>query len=968
MPKNIRVYELAREMGMTNAEVLDLCVSLGIGVKSHSSGMVEAQADRARRKADREGLRREVQPEEAVEEKPAKATGAKAKATGAKAKATGAKAKATGAKPPEAQPAGTEPAQDEPTGGGAAAATEAPVVAEPSQPVEPVESVESVESVEPAVAEPVPGPAAAAEAVPAVAEHEPAVAEEVTPAVVEPETEPAPESVAPKRVFTSTGSSVPPRKVAEPEPAVAQPSIEPTPRDDGPTVPDLAARVVDPGAALVPPPGSTPPLSASGKPIPPPPVSSSGKPIPPPPGQGGRREPAPTGPAPGRRTGPPPVGRRPPMGGGPRESVPGAGGGPGGGPGGRPGGGPGGRRPPRRRGRRRRSREELQPMDVPAYTPDDAAVPDGEVVLERSCTAQDLGPRLNRTAADVVRFLMQQGEMITATQSLSDDMIELFAAELGVEIRMVDPGEEQEVELLKLLDVVDDMEDDEAPIRPPIVTVMGHVDHGKTKLLDRIRSTNVVDEEAGGITQHIGAYQAEHDGRSLTFIDTPGHEAFTAMRARGADSTDIVVLVVAADDGVMPQTIEALNHARAAEVPIIVALNKIDRENADPQKVLSQLAEHDLVPEAWGGDTIVVEVSALQNLGVDDLLDNLNVVAEIEDLRADPDGRSQGVVLESFLDVGRGPVATVLVQRGTLKVGDPLVAGAAWGRVRALVNADGEQVKSAGPSMPVQVLGLSDVADAGEGFVVAPSEKIAGRVADKRGHWRRQANIGRDAHALSGGARLEDIFTQIQKGETATLNLIVKADVNGSLEAVTESLRKLEREDVKLAFVHRAVGRITENDIQLAATSNATIIGFNVRPERKARELAVIENVEIRSYEIIYKLIEDIEAAMLGLLAPEFEEVVTGDAEVREIFSVPRIGRIAGCHVTNGTITRGSKVRFLRDGTIIWKGEISSLRRFKEDVREVQSGFECGIGLSDYQDLKEGDVIETFEDREIPRT
>ena len=607
-------------------------------------------------------------------------------------------------------------------------------------------------------------------------------------------------------------------------------------------------------------------------------------------------------------------------------------------------------------------------MDVHAYTPDDASVPEGEVVVDRASTAQDLGPKLNRTAADVVRFLMQQGEMVTATQSLSDDMIELFAAELGAEIRMVDPGEEQEVEILKLLDVVDDLDDDDAPLRPPIVTVMGHVDHGKTKLLDQIRSANVVDDEAGGITQHIGAYQAEHGGRSLTFIDTPGHEAFTAMRARGADSTDIVVLVVAADDGVMPQTVEALDHARAAGVPIIVALNKIDRENADPQKVLGQLAEHDLVPESWGGDTVVVEVSALQNLGVDDLLDNLNVVAEIEDLRADPNGRSQGVVLESFLDVGRGPVATVLVQRGTLKVGDPLVAGAAWGRVRALVDANGEQVRSAGPSMPVQVLGLSDVADAGEGFVVAPNEKIAGRVADKRGHWRRQANIGRDAHALSGGARLEDIFTQIQKGETATLNLIVKADVNGSLEAVTESLRKLEREDVKLAFVHRAVGRITENDIQLAATSNATIIGFNVRPERKAREMADVENVEIRSYEIIYKLIEDIEAAMLGMLAPEFEEVVTGDAEVREIFSVPRIGKIAGCYVTNGTITRGSKVRFLREGAIIWKGEVRSLRRFKEDVREVQSGFECGIGLSDYQDLKEGDVIETFEEREIPRT
>ena len=962
MPKNIRVYELAREMGMTNAEVLDLCISLGVGVKSHSSGMVEAQADRVRRKADREGLRREVQPEEAVEEKPAKAKATKAKATKAKpTKAKPTKAKPTKAKPAqdepvEAKPAETEPAQDEPVADGAVAATEAPVVVEPVQPAGTVEPAEA-EAVMP---EPVPEP-------------EPVETVEATPAESEPV--PEPEPVAPKRVISSSGSSAPPRKMAESEPTAAQPGIEPMPRDDGPTVPDLAARVVDPGAALVPPPGSTPPLSASGKPIPPPPgppVSSSGKPIPPPPGMGGRSTPAPSGPAPGRRTGPPPVGRRPPMGGGPRESVPGAGGGPGarpgGGPGGRPGGGPGGRRPPRRKGRRRRRREELQPMDVPAYTPDDAAVPDGEVVLERSCTAQDLGPRLNRTAADVVRFLMQQGEMITATQSLSDDMIELFAAELGVEIRMVDPGEEQEVELLKLLDVVDDMEDDEAPIRPPIVTVMGHVDHGKTKLLDQIRNANVVDDEAGGITQHIGAYQAEHDGRSITFIDTPGHEAFTAMRARGADSTDIVVLVVAADDGVMPQTIEALNHARAAEVPIIVALNKIDRDNADPQKVLGQLAEHNLVPESWGGDTVVVEVSALQNLGVDDLLDNLNVVAEIEDLRADPDGRSQGVVLESFLDVGRGPVATVLVQRGTLKVGDPLVAGAAWGRVRALVNADGEQVKSAGPSMPVQVLGLSDVADAGEGFVVAPNEKIAGRVADKRGHWRRQANIGRDAHALSGGARLEDIFTQIQKGETATLNLIVKADVNGSLEAVTESLRKLEREDVKLAFVHRAVGRITENDIQLAATSNATIIGFNVRPERKARELADVENVEIRSYEIIYKLIEDIEAAMLGMLAPVFEEVVTGDAEVREIFSVPRIGRIAGCYVTNGTITRGSKVRFLRDGTIIWKGDISSLRRFKEDVREVQSGFECGIGLSDYQDLKEGDVIETFEEREIPRT
>ena len=608
-------------------------------------------------------------------------------------------------------------------------------------------------------------------------------------------------------------------------------------------------------------------------------------------------------------------------------------------------------------------------MDLPTYTPDDAAVPEGEVVVERACTAQELGPKLNRTAADVVRFLMQQGEMVTATQSLSDDMIEFFAAEIGAEIRMVDPGEEQEVELLKLLDMsVELLDDAAAPVRPPVVTVMGHVDHGKTKLLDQIRKANVVDSEAGGITQHIGAYQVQLDSNSITFIDTPGHEAFTAMRARGADATDIVVLVVAADDGVMPQTVEAIHHARAADVPILVAVNKIDRENADPQRVLSQLAENELVPESWGGDTVVVEVSALQDLGIDDLLENLLVLAEVEDLRGDPDGRAQGVVLESFLDIGRGPVATVLVQQGTLRVGDPLVAGAAWGRVRALLDDNGEQIKEAGPSTPVQVLGLSDVADAGDGFVVAPNERIAGRVADKRGHWRRVANIGRDAHALSGGARLEDIFEQIQKGEAANLNLVVKADVNGSLEAVTESLRKLERDDVKLSFVHRAVGRITENDIQLAATSNATIIGFNVRPERKARELADAENVEIRSYEIIYKLIEDIESAMLGMLAPEFEEVVTGDAEVREVFSVPRVGKVAGCYVTNGTITRGSMVRFLRDGTIIWKGDVSSLRRFKEDVREVQSGFECGIGLSDYQDLKHGDVIETYENREVVRT
>ena len=607
-------------------------------------------------------------------------------------------------------------------------------------------------------------------------------------------------------------------------------------------------------------------------------------------------------------------------------------------------------------------------MSAPSYTPANAPTPQGEVVVERASTAQELGPKFNRTAADVVKFLMGQGEMVTATQSLSDDMIELFAVELGVQIRMVDPGEEQEVELLKLLDLDFLEDDDDAPTRAPVITVMGHVDHGKTKLLDQIRNANVVAGEAGGITQHIGAYQVVKNGKPITFIDTPGHEAFTAMRARGAEATDIVVLVVAADDGVMPQTIEALDHAKAAEVPIVVAINKVDRENADPTRVMTQLAELGLQPEEWSGDTVMVQVSALQNLGIDDLLENLLVIAELEDLRGNTEGRAVGTVLESNLDIGRGPVATVLVQQGTLRVGDPLVAGAAWGRVRALINDRGEQVKEAGPSMPVQVLGLSEVAQAGDRFVVAPDERTASKVASTREHWLRQASLGRDAHAMSGGARLEDIFQQIQAGEAATLNLIVKADVTGSLEALTESLRKLERDEVKLAFVRRGVGGITKDDIQLAATSNATILGFNVRPDRKAREMADQEHVEIRTYEIIYQVIEDIENAVLGLLEPEFEEIVTGDAEVREIFRVPRVGAIAGCYVLNGVITRNSKVRFLREGTIIWKGAVQSLRRFKEDVREVQAGFECGIGLTDFQDLKPGDVIETYEDREIPRT
>jgi translation initiation factor IF-2 len=1055
--KKIRVFELARELGMTNKEVLELSENLGVGVKSHSSGMIEAQADRVRRKAEREGLTRDEQPEEPVKKAPAKAAAKKAPA----------KTQAAGAKPMRATgKATTEDAKPmRATGRAMEAPDESAEVKPASPPVptpDPVAPFDSGPKTAPAGAAspgtkprpkmPPPPPGSRR----TVSSRDRARAMHVEAQSVSaatPDTTKPPQPRSADRPMRATGKVVAPpaghqlAREAQAKEAEAQAARDAEARDAQARVDAEAAQAEQAAAAAAPeaPAAETPPeapvvetaapeaaapvveaatgsestdvvteavaagesgdtvaestttegtadaaadapaesaaagpTSASGKAIPPPPgppTSSSGKVIPPPPGMGGRM-PAPTragrpgaGPRAGRPAGGP-AGRPGGGGGGPMPPGGGFPPRPGGGPPGRgrPGGGPGG--PPRRRkSRRRRNRDELQPMDAPSYTPDDAAVPEGVIVVERLSPPQDLGPKLNRTAADVVRFLMQQGEMVTATQSLTDDMIELFAAEIGAEVRLVDPGEEQEVELVRQLDVPEDERDyDDLPERPPVITVMGHVDHGKTKLLDRIRNANVVAGEAGGITQHIGAYQAVHDGRVLTFLDTPGHEAFTTMRMRGADATDVVVLVVAADDGVMPQTIEAIAHARAAEVPIVVAVNKIDREAADPNRVLQQLSEHGLVPEAWGGDTVCVEVSALQGLGIDDLLEHLLVVADVEDLRATPEGRATGVVLEANLDVGRGPVATVLVQRGTLKVGDPMVAGPAFGKVRALINDQGEQVTEAGPSSPVQVLGLSDVAQSGDNFVVAPDERKAKAVGATRERWQREIQRSRDASALAGGAKLEDIFKEIQAGETATLNVIVKADVHGSLEAVTESLQKLERDEVKVAVLLRSVGGITKSDVQLAGASNALILGFNVRPDRKIREMADEAGVEIRTYEIIYKLLEDIEAAMVGMLAPEFEEVVTGDAEVREVFRVPKAGMVAGCQVLNGAIKRGSLVRFLREGTIIWTGEISSLRRFKEDVREVASGFECGIGLSDFQDLKNGDIIETYELREIPRT
>ncbi len=942
MAKKIRVYELGRELGLTNKEALDLCVALGIGVKSHSSSIEDAQADRVRRKADAEGLRRPVAPEEPAPAKKAPAKKAAAKKAPAE-RAAAPPRPATGDGTPTPEPPAETPRPRLVSSRGTPA---------PARPAE---------------------RAPAAPARPAAAPSPPAA--------------PTPPHSAPRPAAPAAPAAGP----AAPAPAAPERAAAPLPDGGG----GAPAETRPPAAGTGTRP-SRPPMSPSGRPVPPPPVrppmGPSGRPIPPPPGMGGRRAAAP---GPSRPGGPPSSGGypqrsggRPAPSGGPPSRTGGGfaggrvgggggfggrsgGGGPvGGGPPGGRGGGLPGRRPPQRRSRRRRRNlEELEPTQLTAYTPSTAPVPEGEVIVERGSTARDLGPKLNRSAGDVIRFLLLQGEMVTATQSLSDDMIELFAAELAADVRLVDPGEEREAELLaKFFEDEDEEDADEADLRPrpPVVTVMGHVDHGKTLLLDRIRSTDVVAGEAGGITQHIGAYQVTWQDHLITFIDTPGHEAFTAMRARGAEVTDIVVLVVAADDGVMPQTVEAIDHAKAADVPIIVAVNKMDRPDANPERVLQQLSERGLVPEAWGGDTIVVQVSALQGTGLDDLLEQITLVAEVEELEASPEGRAHGAVLEAELEAGRGPVATVIVQAGTLRVGDPVVAGAAWGKVKALLDDHGDHVKEALPSMPVQVLGFSEPPQAGDELRGAKDLATARTLGEARAQ-RFRLSGHRPVASAATGAKLEDLFEQIQRGETATLNLVLKADVQGSLEAVTESLRKLERDDVKLSFVHRGIGGVTENDVQLARASNATIIGFNVRPDRRSREMAEAGDVEIRTYEIIYKLLEDIEAAMLGMLSPEYEEVVTGEAEVRQVFRIPRVGAIAGCYVREGVITRGSKVRFLREGVIIWKGSITSLRRFKDDAREVAAGFECGIGLSDYQDLKEGDIIETFEEREIPR-
>ena len=669
-------------------------------------------------------------------------------------------------------------------------------------------------------------------------------------------------------------------------------------------------------------------------------------------------------------------------GGGGRGSRPGGGGRPGGGFGG-PRGGRGGRGStqgafgrgggaPRGRKSKRAKRQEFEQQSAPSIG--GVIVPRGDgstpVRVRQGATLTDLAEKINANPAALVTVLFHLGEMATATQSLDEDTFALLGAELGYNVQIVSP-EDEDRELLESFDIDLEPDEDDANLvpRPPVVTVMGHVDHGKTKLLDAIRSTDVVAGEAGGITQSIGAYQVRvnlnDEERPITFIDTPGHEAFTAMRARGAEVTDIAILVVAADDGVMPQTVEALNHAQAANVPIVVAVNKIDKEGANPDKIRGQLTEYGLVPEEYGGETMFVDISAKQRLHIDELLEAVLLTADAAlDLRANPDTEARGVTIEAKLDKGRGAVSTILVERGTLRVGDPIVAGSAYGRVRAMFNEHGENLTEAGPARPALVLGLTNVPSAGDSFIVAPDDRTARQIADKREAAERAALLAKRRKRVS----LENLTDVLKEGKVDTLNLILKGDSSGAVEALEDSLLKIDvGEEVALRVIHRGVGAITQNDVNLATVDSAVIIGFNVRPAERVSEIADREGVDMKFYSVIYNAIEDVEAAMKGMLKPVYEEVELGTAEIRQIFRSSKFGSIAGSIVRSGIIKRGTKARLVRDGVVI-NGDLSieTLRREKDDVTEVREGYECGINLG-FKDLAEGDVIETWEMREKPR-
>jgi translation initiation factor IF-2 len=610
--------------------------------------------------------------------------------------------------------------------------------------------------------------------------------------------------------------------------------------------------------------------------------------------------------------------------------------------------------PPRRRGRRRRT-----PWVEPDLTAPPAEVKEEPATqLHSGATVKEVAESLGLSSAEVIKKLMELGEMATLTQTLPDEAIQVLADEFEKKVEIVHAADEVEEEV-EYEDAEGDLVD-----RPPVVTIMGHVDHGKTSLLDAIRQTEVAAGEAGGITQHIGAYQVHHDGDAITFLDTPGHEAFTAMRARGGRVADVAVIVVAADDGVMPQTVEAIDHAKAAEVPIMVAINKIDKEGADPNRVRGELAQQGLTPADWGGETEFRDVSAKTKEGLDGLLDDIVTIAEIQELKANPDTDASGAVIESRLDPGRGPVVSVLVQRGTLQVGDAVVAGANWGRVRAMHDHRGSRVKQAGPGQPVEVLGFDGVPEAGEHMRVVENDRKARQIAgDRANRLKTEAIARRQGVKIS----LEDIFAKASEGELAELNLVLKADVAGSLEALQDEIAKLPHDKVAVNVIRDGVGGISESDVMLASASGAVVVGFNVRPVGDARQVAEREGVEIRTYSVIYRVIEELRQAMEGLLEPEEVEETVATAEIRQLFKASRVGTIAGSQVTEGTVRRGAQVRLVRDGTVVYDGRIGSLRRFKDDVREVQNGMECGIVLENFADVKEGDVLEVYETKQIER-
>jgi translation initiation factor IF-2 len=838
-----------------------------------------------------------------------------------------------------------------------------------------------------------PAPKAAKKAAPVPeAPAEPVAAEPAAPVVV---AEAPPSTLAPLPPITAVAPVVPDELPAGVPQSLAPRPAAPRPAGNNPFTPR---------------PAGNNPFTTRDRPAPPPAQRPAPGAMPPRPGGAGGSRPGPgmMPPRPMRPAGPGgPGGGRPGGGGGGGGfgGRPGGAGGPGGGAGGagagapgRPGGfgggrpgGPGGRgrgaptqgafgrgpggRPTRGRKSKKQRRQEFDNMQAPSIG--GVQVPHGngeEIRLPRGASLADFADRIGANPGSLVQVVFTQlGEMVTATQSAPEETLQLLGTELGWNVRIVTP-EEEDAEILSRFDLEFDGDEEEGDLvaRAPVVTVMGHVDHGKTKLLDAIRTTDVAAKEHGGITQHIGAYQVhatvEGNPRTLTFIDTPGHEAFTAMRARGAQVTDIAVLVVAADDGVMPQTIEALNHAQAADVPIVVAVNKVDKEDANPAKVRQQLTEYGLVAEEYGGETLFIDVSAKTGQGLETLLEAVALTADAAlDLRANPTRAAEGVAIEANLDKGRGPVATVLIQRGTLRVGDSIVAGDAYGRVRAMLDEYGDPVTEAPPSRPVQVLGFTSVPGAGDNFLVVPEDRVARQIAEQRQARERFAELAKSR----GRMTLEDVLERIQQGEVDQLNVILKGDVSGSVEALEDALLKIEvgaENEVGLRVIGRGVGAITENDINLARASNAVVIGYNVRPEGKARELAEREKVDVRFYSVIYAAIEDVENALKGMLKPEFEEAQLGTAEIREVFRSSKVGNIAGCIVRSGTIVRNSKARLVRDGVVVADNlTITTLRRFKDDATEVREGFECGISLGSYNDINVDDVIETFELREKPR-